>query len=159
MYPCTRDTRCAAVEWWSEDSADAGDMGSALEPLHPRSSSPPPSPAHTPLVFGRGAREPLTASHLHCTAGSSRSSTALRKGARLCCGPRLRKGEVFAYVGLPQNLKDLKAKSKRMWRANTFIEGEGTSWSARRRPPLTPNAQRERPHCRIQSLYKKCKHG
>ena len=26
----------------------------------------------------------------------------------LCCGPRLRKGEVFAYVGLPQNLKDLK---------------------------------------------------
>ena len=29
--------------------------------------------------------------------------------AGLYCGPRLRKGEVFAYVGLPQNLKDLKA--------------------------------------------------
>ena len=28
--------------------------------------------------------------------------------AGLYCGPRLRKGEVFAYVGLPQNLKDLK---------------------------------------------------
>ena len=44
----------------------------------------------------------------HCTAGSSRSFTALRKDAGLCCGSRLRKGEVFAYVGLPQNLKDLK---------------------------------------------------
>ena len=42
------------------------------------------------------------------SAGSSRSSTALRKGAGLCCGSRLRKGEVFAYVGLPKNLKDLK---------------------------------------------------
>ena len=29
--------------------------------------------------------------------------------AGLYCGPRLRKGEVFAYVGLPQNLKDLQA--------------------------------------------------
>ena len=26
----------------------------------------------------------------------------------LRCGSRLRKGEEFAYVGLPQNLKDLK---------------------------------------------------
>ena len=34
--------------------------------------------------------------------------TALCKDAELCCGPRLRKGEVFAYVELPQNLKDLK---------------------------------------------------
>ena len=50
----------------------------------------------------------ITFSHLHCTAGSSRSFTAHRKGAGLCCGSRLRKGEVFAYVGLPQNLKDLK---------------------------------------------------
>ena len=35
---------------------------------------------------------------------------ALRKDAGPYCGPRLflRKGEVFAYVGLPQNLKDLK---------------------------------------------------
>ena len=37
-----------------------------------------------------------------------RSFTAIRKDAGLFCGPRLRKGEVFAYVGLPQNLKDLK---------------------------------------------------
>ena len=34
--------------------------------------------------------------------------TALRKDAGLCCGSRLRKGEVFAYVGSIQNLKDLK---------------------------------------------------
>ena len=33
--------------------------------------------------------------------------TAIRKDAGLYCGPRLRKGEVFAYVGLSQNLKDL----------------------------------------------------
>ena len=32
----------------------------------------------------------------------------IRKDAGLYYGPRLRKGEVFAYVGLPQNLKDLK---------------------------------------------------
>ena len=44
----------------------------------------------------------------HCTAGSWRSFTALRKDAGLCCGSRLRKGEVFAYVGSIQNLKDLK---------------------------------------------------
>ena len=31
-----------------------------------------------------------------------------RKDAGLCCGSRLRKGEVFAYVGSIQNLKDLK---------------------------------------------------
>ena len=43
------------------------------------------------------------------TAGSSRSFTAIRKNAGLCCGSRLGKGEVFAYVGLSQNLKDLKA--------------------------------------------------
>ena len=50
----------------------------------------------------------LAASHLHCTAGSSRSFTAIQKDAGLYCGPRLRKGEVFAYGGLSQNLKDLK---------------------------------------------------
>ena len=41
-------------------------------------------------------------------AGSLRSFTAIRKDAGLYCGSRLRKGEVFAYVGLPHNLKDLK---------------------------------------------------
>jgi hypothetical protein len=40
--------------------------------------------------------------------GSLRSFIALRKDAGLCCGSRLRKGEVFAYVGRNQNLKDLK---------------------------------------------------
>ena len=34
--------------------------------------------------------------------------TPIRKDAGLCCGSRLRSGEVFAYVGLPHNLKDLK---------------------------------------------------
>ena len=47
---------------------------------------------------------------LHCTAGSSRSFTAIRKDAGLCCGPRLRKGKVFAYAGRNQNLKDLKVE-------------------------------------------------
>ena len=51
---------------------------------------------------------PKTASHLHCTAGSSRSFTAIRKDAGLYCGSRLRSGEVFAYVGIIRNLKDLK---------------------------------------------------
>ena len=52
--------------------------------------------------------EPLTASHLHCTAGSARSFTAIRKDAGLCCGSRLRKGAVLAYVGSIQILKDLR---------------------------------------------------
>jgi len=34
----------------------------------------------------------------------------IRKDAGLCCGPRLRKGGVFAFVGSIQNLKDLKGK-------------------------------------------------
>ena len=34
--------------------------------------------------------------------------TAIRKDAGLYCEPRLGKGEVFAYVGRNQNLKDLK---------------------------------------------------
>ena len=38
-------------------------------------------------------------SHLHCTAGSSRSFTAIRKDAGLCCGSRLRKGEVLPMLG------------------------------------------------------------
>ena len=62
--------------------------------------------------------ETLTASHLHCRAGSSRSFAAIRKDAGLCCGSRLRNGEVFAYVGSIQNLKDLKA-SRRFQRALT----------------------------------------
>ena len=38
-----------------------------------------------------------------------RSSTAIQKDAGLYYGSRLRKGEVFAYVGLPHNLKDVTA--------------------------------------------------
>ena len=44
----------------------------------------------------------------HCTAGSSRSFTAIHKDAGLYCGSRLQSGEVFAYVGSIHNLKDLK---------------------------------------------------
>jgi hypothetical protein len=40
-------------------------------------------------------------------AGPLRSFAALRKDAGLSCGSLLQKGEVFAYVGLIQNLKDL----------------------------------------------------
>ena len=38
-----------------------------------------------------------------------KSFAAIRKDAGLYCGSRLRSGEVLAYVGLSQNLKDLKA--------------------------------------------------
>ena len=50
----------------------------------------------------------LAASPLHWRAGSSRSSAAIRKHAGLSCGSFLRKGEVLAYVGSIQNLKDLQ---------------------------------------------------
>ena len=57
---------------------------------------------------------------LHCTAGSSRSFTAIRKDAGLYCGSRLRKGEVFAYVGRIHNLKDLKVDTRES-RSETLI--------------------------------------
>ena len=57
----------------------------------------------------------VTASHLHCTAGSSKSFTAIRKDAGLCCRSRLRSAEVCAYVGSIQNLKDLKVKYSGMF--------------------------------------------
>ena len=41
------------------------------------------------------------------------SFAAIRKDTGLYCGSRLRKGEVFGYVGLSQNLKDLKDHSTR----------------------------------------------
>ena len=61
------------------------------------------------------------------TAGSSRSFTAIRKDAGLCCGSRLRKGEVFAYVGLPQNLKDLKKSRVDFWKVDTNCRVASTS--------------------------------
>ena len=47
------------------------------------------------------------------TAGSSRSFTAIRKDTRLYCGSRQRSGEVFAYGGSIQNLKDLEKPTNR----------------------------------------------
>jgi len=47
--------------------------------------------------------------------------TAIRKDAGLCCGSRLRSGDVFAYVGLPQNLKDPREVCMvGMWGETTF---------------------------------------
>ena len=42
----------------------------------------------------------------------------LRKDAGLCCGSRLRKGEVFAYVGRNQHLKDLKDQHRALCWSN-----------------------------------------
>ena len=41
---------------------------------------------------------------------SSTRVAAIRKDTGLYCGSHLRKGGVFAYVGLSQNLKDLKGR-------------------------------------------------
>ena len=41
----------------------------------------------------------LSTFHPECAAGSSRSFTATRKDAGLCCGSRLRSGEVFTFLG------------------------------------------------------------
>ena len=48
------------------------------------------------------------ATSVHWRAGSLRSFTAIRKGTGLFCGSFLRTGEVLAYVGSIQTLKDLK---------------------------------------------------
>ena len=60
------------------------------------------------MPLSRRLRWEKLRSTLHCNACSSRSFTAIRKDAGLCCGSSLRKGEVLAYVGRNQNLKDLK---------------------------------------------------
>ena len=44
----------------------------------------------------------------HCAVTDYSHLKRCRHAAGLCFGSRLRKGAVFAYVGLPQNLKDLK---------------------------------------------------
>ena len=51
---------------------------------------------------------PLTVSNSFQLNGSPDEG---RCGGAHSCGPRLRKGEVLAYVGVPQNLKDLKAEA------------------------------------------------
>ena len=73
-----------------------------------------------PTLHLRITLSPLTASQLHCTAGSSRSFTAIRKHAGLCWGSRLRSGEVFVYVGRIHNLTDLK----RVVMVNLFTRSE-----------------------------------
>ena len=73
----------------------------------------------------------------------------IRKDAGLYCGPRLRKGEVFAYVGLPQSLKDLKAahemsRRRRLLAAHTLARllrkraEYGGNSLVRNRAPLGP---------------------
>ena len=56
--------------------------------------------------------KPLAASLLHWRAGFARSFAAIRKEAGLFCESSLWKGEVLAYVGLHQNLKNLKRTSR-----------------------------------------------
>ena len=52
------------------------------------------------------------ASHLHCTAGSSRSFTAIRKDAGLCCGSRLREGRSVCLCWAPSKLKGPKGPTR-----------------------------------------------
>ena len=49
----------------------------------------------------------MAARCLECWAGSLRSFSEIRKEAGPFCGSFLPKGELFAYVGRIQNLKDL----------------------------------------------------
>ena len=48
----------------------------------------------------------LAANHLHWRARPLRSCTAIQLEAGLFCGTYLRKGEVFAYAGSIQTLKE-----------------------------------------------------
>ena len=75
----------------------------------------------THLPHLRNALETLAASHLHWRAGSLRSFTAIRKEAGPFCGIFLRKGEVFAFCGLSQNLKDLKTGPLNFTEAGSFV--------------------------------------
>ena len=66
------------------------------------------------------ARYPCTANPFFCCCliylqpeiDRCKSSSCSAFLARLCCGSRLRKGEVFAYVGRNLNLEDLKDRSE-----------------------------------------------
>ena len=55
-------------------------------------------------------KETLTASHLQCTAGSSRSFTALRKDAGLCCGSPLLEGRSVCLCWAKSKPKGPKEK-------------------------------------------------
>ena len=88
-------------------------------------------PSYTGEIFitiSTVAVHALTASHLHCTAGSSRSFSAIRKDAGLYCGSRLRSGEVFAYVGLSQNLEDLKCTPTNFVTDRGAERGDKATW-------------------------------
>ena len=68
--------------------------------------------------------EPLTASHLHCTAGSSRSFTAIRKDAGLCCGSRLREGQSVCLcwaLSKPKGPKGPETPKQQMVHSHTGV--------------------------------------
>ena len=82
--------------------------GLALKSMAPTFAKSPDSqlPQHGETMHPR----PVAARHM-------RSFTAIRQDAGLCCGSRLRKGGVFAYVESIQNLKDLKQVPASTWAA------------------------------------------
>jgi hypothetical protein len=97
----------------------------------------PPADARRP-----GNQEtPLQSAVWQRTAKGSRAARTHREGsegavqAGLYCGSRLRQGEVFAYAGLPQNLKDLKASMRRaaverIWHTQDS-QGQILAWASR----------------------------
>ena len=110
-FPLTIDWRAASLRSFTAIRKEAGlSCGSFLRKSEVVASVGSIQNLKDLKVDDRNLIQPLTASHLHCTAGSSSSFTAIRKNAGLFCGSRLRSVEVFAYVGLPQNLKDQKKK-------------------------------------------------
>ena len=67
-------------------------------------------------------------------AGCGQRDPAIRKDAGLYCGSRLRSGEVFAYVGRNQNLKDLKDPARAHVRG-TYLGGSPPARHASRSHP------------------------
>ena len=80
----------------------------------------------TQIPHFRITLQPLTASHLHCTAGSSRSFTALRKDAGLCCGSRLLEGRSVCLCWAPSKPKGPKAWALLREKCLHFLREKGS---------------------------------
>ena len=92
------------------------------EPLHPN-----PQPQTNCEQTGKRARDMERVYDTYQTVPRrSASEPHSRKGTGLYCGSRLRKGEVFACVGLSRNLKDLNPGCDCQWESPPYAACQTT---------------------------------
>ena len=99
--PLSRQGFCEPAGAWKV----LGRVAKAGDERDPSCRMQPPGSPNPQVMSSPPGR---TKRGLSCQKGVSRDGH-FRKDAGLCCGPRLRKGEVFASVGRNRNLTDLSS--------------------------------------------------